>query len=177
MTTHVRNVVTVGRASDARVAFDGPAPTWLDDPRVPLRVWDVWSQDGPTTLATDERRPARRTYFPRGQGHRALMIEWPPRGVTASEPDEAQAVRDRAMTGYAEDIENPTGQPRFHATRTLDIGVVVEGELTLSLPDGDVVLGPGHTIVQQGAPHAWRNDGDVPCRALFVVLGVDEDAR
>jgi len=47
----------------------------------------------------------------------------------------------------------------FHATDTIDYGVVIEGEIVLDLGDGGrEVLPAGTCIVQRGTSHAWRNE-------------------
>ena len=61
----------------------------------------------------------------------------------------------------------------MHRTRSLDLGIVLEGEVEMEL-DGGVkrVLRAGDTIVQRGTVHRWRNvspaDGWV--RMYFVAI-------
>jgi quercetin dioxygenase-like cupin family protein len=60
----------------------------------------------------------------------------------------------------------------FHTTDTVDYGVVLQGELVLDLgAGGEQPLRPGSCLVQRGTPHAWRNDGDEPVLAAFVMIG------
>ena len=58
----------------------------------------------------------------------------------------------------------------MHRTSTLDYVVVIEGELTLLLDDGEVTLHPGSVVVQRGTDHAWENRGDTVARAAFFHL-------
>jgi quercetin dioxygenase-like cupin family protein len=64
----------------------------------------------------------------------------------------------------------------IHRTRSADYCVVLEGQLELVLPGGaTVALGPGDTVVQRGADHAWRNPStDTRCR--FVVCMIESQA-
>jgi quercetin dioxygenase-like cupin family protein len=62
--------------------------------------------------------------------------------------------------------------PGFHTTDTIDYGVVVRGEMTLELDDGQKVhLRQGDCIVQNGTRHRWRNPGTEPCLMAFVSVG------
>jgi mannose-6-phosphate isomerase-like protein (cupin superfamily) len=63
--------------------------------------------------------------------------------------------------------------PGMHTTQTVDFGVVLDGHVVLELDDGEVSLGPGDVIVQNGARHAWRNRSDRICTMAFVLIGAD----
>ncbi|KAH8652262.1 hypothetical protein BX600DRAFT_553679 [Xylariales sp. PMI_506] len=70
----------------------------------------------------------------------------------------------------------PGHQPvLMHRTLTLDFGVVIHGELELTLDSGETrLLRAGDTVVQRATMHSWRNPHPTqPCRAFFVVLPVD----
>jgi len=60
----------------------------------------------------------------------------------------------------------------MHDTRTLDYLVVLSGSVTLELEDGSVELRAGDTAIQRANRHAWRNDGDEPCRLAVVMVSV-----
>lgn len=66
--------------------------------------------------------------------------------------------------------ELPSGG--IHATDSLDIDIVLSGEITLELGDGDSrVFGQGDVVVMNGVAHAWRNDGDTEAKIFTIVLG------
>ena len=56
----------------------------------------------------------------------------------------------------------------MHATDTIDYLVVLTGNVTLVLEDGDAALGPGDFVVDRGVVHGWRNDHDAPCKCAVV---------
>jgi quercetin dioxygenase-like cupin family protein len=67
----------------------------------------------------------------------------------------------RKLPGLAEHLE--PAEPGMHTSATVDYGVVVSGQATLELDDGEkVVLNPGDAYVQNGTRHRWSNSGDVP---------------
>lgn len=66
---------------------------------------------------------------------------------------------------------NPGKGSAMHRTRSLDYGIVLEGEIELVLDDGVTTrLKTGDVIVQRGTIHAWRNPTDRVTRLLFVLL-------
>ena len=58
----------------------------------------------------------------------------------------------------------------MHRTRTVDYGIVVEGEMVLILSDSEVVLKAGDVVVQRGTDHAWENRSSSDARMAFVLI-------
>ena len=61
----------------------------------------------------------------------------------------------------------------MHRTRSLDLGIILEGEVELELDNGlKRVLKAGDTIVQRGTVHRWRNisKADGWLRMYFVTI-------
>ena len=58
----------------------------------------------------------------------------------------------------------------MHRTQSVDYGIVIEGEMTLILDEGEALLRPGSVVVQRGTNHAWANRSGVVCRMLFVLV-------
>jgi uncharacterized cupin superfamily protein len=61
----------------------------------------------------------------------------------------------------------------MHYSETLDYGIVLSGEVTMLLDEGEVTLRPGDALVQRGTAHAWSNRGSVPALMAFVIVGAD----
>jgi quercetin dioxygenase-like cupin family protein len=67
------------------------------------------------------------------------------------------------------DVMEPD-HPGMHTTDTVDLDLVVSGEVWLELDDGEEVhLRTGDCVVQNGTRHAWRNRSSEPA-VLFVAL-------
>jgi quercetin dioxygenase-like cupin family protein len=65
----------------------------------------------------------------------------------------------------------PPGQGSFmHATDTIDYLVVVSGEVVFITETGETLLRAGDVLVDRGNVHGWRNDGEVPCRIVNVLI-------
>jgi mannose-6-phosphate isomerase-like protein (cupin superfamily) len=100
-------------------------------------------------------------------------------GVARFESPAGEAVVVRATgeeTDGAYDVLDITippgpGVTPLHVHHTNDEAtLVLEGELTVRLGDEDRVLGPGEFVnAPSGLPHTYRNSGEVPTRALFVM--------
>ncbi len=68
-------------------------------------------------------------------------------------------------------VDFPTGaKGEMHRTRSIDYAVVIEGEIDMLLPDGEVHLRAGDVLVQQATDHAWENRGKGNCRIAFILI-------
>ena len=149
MTSTPKRIVTGWSDAGEPVAlFNGAAPTTLDFG--PTRASELWLTHG--TPADVRVRDD------------AAAGEWqldPPPGGSAF----------RLVT------YEPGAEVDLHATETLDYIVVVSGELTLLLPDEELTLRPGDTLVQQATPHGWANRSTEPCVMAAVLLSAREEVR
>ena len=66
----------------------------------------------------------------------------------------------------------PGEESPMHRTRSIDYGIVLEGEVELELDDGVTkTIGAGGIIIQRGTVHLWRNpSADQICRIVFVLI-------
>ena len=58
----------------------------------------------------------------------------------------------------------------MHQTETIDYIIVLKGELTMLLEDGEVHLKPLDVVVQRGTNHAWVNRGSEPALLAAVLI-------
>ena len=58
----------------------------------------------------------------------------------------------------------------MHRTDTIDYAILIEGELTAIMEDGETVLHPGDVLIQRGTMHAWANRSGKMCRICFVLI-------
>jgi len=49
-------------------------------------------------------------------------------------------------------------------------GIVLDGEITLIVDDGEATLYPGDICIQRGTNHGWINCGKKPCRIAFILI-------
>jgi len=60
--------------------------------------------------------------------------------------------------------------PHMHATDTVDLCIVLSGEVTFYVDEGEVTLKPLDSIIDRGANHGWVNHGNVPCMVISCVI-------
>jgi quercetin dioxygenase-like cupin family protein len=153
MTFSVRRVVTQVDGDGAAFASDGPPPNMVSAPG--FGVAELLWLDGPATSVDDggdDRTTPGYPLEPPAGGLSSRIITMPPNGewlrVEGDDPD----------------------HPGMHATDTLDLMVVLDGEITLGLSDRELTLGAGDAVVQQGTAHRWKVSGDQPCTYWVTML-------
>jgi mannose-6-phosphate isomerase-like protein (cupin superfamily) len=132
--------------------------------------FDMWGADKTLTFPGPGEKPDAATYFPAVDGFRFSFSVIPPEGtppVEGLDEEAALAETNAAMPGMMDHLE-PDG---MHTTDTVDMEVIISGEVYLVLEDGqETLLKPGDTVVQNGTRHVWRVPGPEPClMAVFMV--------
>ena len=61
----------------------------------------------------------------------------------------------------------------MHRTRTIDYGIVLEGEVVLILSDSETTMRKGDVVVQRGTDHAWENRSGEVARMVFVLIDAE----
>ena len=171
----MRRVVT-GVAASGKAVFvsDGPAEV-LGASLAPPGVDLIWGSDVRPTVPTDGAKPDYERYFPPAEGYRIIVVPIPPDSAGGATDMDLMSSLDSEYVGLISDAEWDPDVPGMHRTRTIDIGLVLDGRVLLELDGGESTeLGPGDWYVQNGTRHVWRNPFDVPCRlAIFFVGAVD----
>lgn len=134
----------------------------------------VWATDG-----AGEADPARidaampESALPTPGGSLVQVVTFPPRSRRSeSAVDPAAIAREyqARLPGLADTFEHDSSE--MHATPTTDYALLLDGELSLELDDGETVhLSAGDLVVQQGTRHGWRNTSERPATIIFVMLG------
>ncbi len=134
----------------------------------------VWGGDETTSLPTAGAPPAATTFFPPARGYRFVFVTIPPEGAGTVPEDldfeKFMAEINEKLPGMLE--HNELDNPGMHTTDTVDLDLVLSGEMDLELDDGaEVHLRPGDCVVQNGTRHAWRNRTSEPCTMLSILVG------
>lgn len=133
----------------------------------------MWGANETPKLPTDGKPPSLHHYFPPPGGFRWAFFTFPPETVAAPETIDFKAALNEAaekLPGLADVLE--LDHPGMHTTDTVDVEVILSGEVVLELDDGaEVSLRPGDTVVQNGTRHAWHNRGDVPVVIAVGLIG------
>ena len=170
-----RRIVT-GHDADghAVIASDAP-PTRVQQiggPGGPT-FFEVWNtQQTPAAIDRHSIEPAEAELVlaPPPGGTRVRVIDFPPEGEairSLGAADAAQKFREmgaaEAATGGAQ-----AAHPLMHRTRTIDYGIVLEGELTLVVDRDEAIIRAGDIVIQRGTNHAWSNRSGKPARVAIA---------
>ena len=66
--------------------------------------------------------------------------------------------------------------PVWHRTETVDIDVLLGGELILMLDKEETTLHPGDVVIQRNTNHAWKNPTDGPVYWAAVLVPIRQRA-
>lgn len=173
----VRRIVT-GTDGEGRsvLVSDGLVPNSHDFKsmagQAQVRIWftaGTPSGKTPDAEPTDNHGPV----VPGPGGASFIIVRYAPDSVVMS-PEFDPIAAGQEMEAYAPDLAEVFEPNGMHKTRSVDYGVVLEGEVWLELDDGvEVHLTTGDTVVQLSARHAWRNKTQAPATVAFVLTGVD----
>lgn len=109
-------------------------------------------------------------------GANAALV-WTTEGLPISNDGDADESQRRIGTAVEEGtvfrvIDYAPGvTPRMHRTESIDYAVVMSGEISMELDDGnEVLLRAGDVLVQRGTIHNWINRSNETCRIAFVLI-------
>ena len=71
---------------------------------------------------------------------------------------------------------NEQSPPVWHRTETVDINVLLGGELILMLDNEETTLHPGDVVIQRNTNHAWRNPTNGPVYWAAVLVPIRQRA-
>jgi mannose-6-phosphate isomerase-like protein (cupin superfamily) len=173
-----RRIVT-GHDADGRAVIleDRPPPrvARIGGDFGPL-FYEVWNtRETPARIDRAGGEPPEDgiTLAPPKNGTRIRVLDIPPEDPSISDLTPEQARAHFAEVG-AGDAASHTGggsrHPFMHRTETIDYGIVIEGELTLILDEGETVVRAGDIVIQRGTNHGWANRSSKPCRIVFVLI-------
>jgi uncharacterized cupin superfamily protein len=168
----VRRIVVKDENEKSRCIIDGPAPDARTDPARPgfvsTRIWLTRQTPAHISEVKDPTAGPHTLEPPRG-GSLCRLVTFPPdagwKGKVGAKEVQAYFA---AMGSPAASTYSPKApHPYMQKTRTLDLCLILEGEITLVLDTEEVHLKAGDTVVQRGTNHAWSNRSGKPCVIAF----------
>jgi mannose-6-phosphate isomerase-like protein (cupin superfamily) len=126
-----------------------------------------WNGDDVPTVPNDGRIPEEYVFFPPPGGVRIFAYSLPPEDEVPMSELSSGEIAQTLAPGVIESAE--TG---MHTTDTVDVVIVLDGEVCLTVDDGaEVKLGAGDVVIQNGTRHAWRNKSSRPVKHIVLVMG------
>ena len=182
LSPNVRRVVTGHDPSGKAVVLaDGAPPHVTRPPHQPglafHELWNTAATPCPISFHEPEPTDRHRTTAPPAGGTVIRIVDIPPEGADGPDFDKetARALFEQVGLGANAEHTIPGRHPLMHRTRSVDYGVVLEGQIVLVLDDSEVVLERGDIVVQRGTIHAWTNRTDRITRMLFVLTDATFD--
>jgi mannose-6-phosphate isomerase-like protein (cupin superfamily) len=174
----VRRVVT---GHDARgravIQEDGPVPRVqrIGGAHGPLffEVWNTRATPAPIDRASGEPAEQGIQLAPPKGGTRIRVLDIPPDDASFAQLTPEQIQAHFAEVGAREAASGADAGSRhvfMHRTETIDYGIVLEGELTLIMDEGETLLHPGDIVIQRGTNHGWANRSSRHCRIAFILI-------
>ena len=146
--------------------LNGAGPTFYE-------VWNTRETPARIDRASSEPFEASLTLAPPKRGTRIRVLDIPPETAAMKDVDEKAAKALFSEIG-AVDASTHSGEyarhPHMHRTETIDYGIVLDGEITLLVDDGEVTVQAGDIVVQRGTNHAWANRSGRTCRIAFILI-------
>ncbi len=169
--------VVTGHSPDGRSILTevGPLPTVVEITAIPGTVFhEVWSTAESPARVADDGDPTLGALVlpPPPGGTRIRFVDIPPdtedflKSGAGRMGEAFEQIGDKA----ASTVKESSPHPLMHRTESIDYGIVIEGEMTLVLDDGEALLKPGSVVIQRGTNHAWANRSGKMCRMLFVLV-------
>jgi Cupin domain len=174
-----RRVVTGHDEHGRAVIIEDSPPTRVYDNlgQRGLVFFEVWNtQETPARIDRASREPAepRLNLSPPPNGSRIRVLDIPVDDPASSDMD---AVFENIGGKAAHIGEVGCGRhANFHRTQTIDYGIVLDGQITLLVDEGETTLYPGDICIQRGTNHGWVNRGTKPCRIAFILIDGKWDA-
>jgi uncharacterized cupin superfamily protein len=172
-----RRVVAIDRvAGKSSLVGDGPSPDVRTDPARPgfalQRMWVVDSMPAKIVLETLH---LPNVIVPPAKGSVLNVFTFPPDAVWKGKVGAAEvATYFKSVSAPGASTYSPQApHPYMQKTRTLDLCIVLEGEIVLVLDTQEVTLKAGDFVVQRGTNHAWSNRSGKPA----VVSIASHDAK
>jgi Cupin domain len=159
-------------------SFDVTSKVVTIDANPGLTFYELYMTEGVPQLTGLEPDPMLKgtKAFPGPGGTMFRLVSYPPRRPEGWKPPPGVTY----ATGLQELSEKVPGMgdvferdvPGMHTSDTIDYGIVVRGEMTLELDDGQKIhLRQGDCVVQNGTRHRWRNPLPEPCLMAFISVG------
>jgi mannose-6-phosphate isomerase-like protein (cupin superfamily) len=172
-----RRIVTGHDAGGtARLVSDGPPERIIqvggERGATFFELWNTRETPALIDRASDEPVEDGLVLAPPPGGTRIRIIDFPPESEEIRQLDAAGARQAFSTMGgaAASHFKEGGSHPLMHRTRTVDYGIVLDGELTLILDDEETVIRTGDVVIQRGTNHAWANRSGRICRMAFVLI-------
>ena len=172
-----RRIVAVDRvAGKSSLVGDGSSPDVRTDPARPgFALQRMWVVDSAPAKLVFETLHLPHVIEPPAKGSVLNVVTFPPDAAWQGKVGAAEVAAYFKSVGApgASTYSPQAPHPYMQKTRTLDLCIVLEGEIVLVLDTQEVTVKAGEFIVLRGSNHAWSNRSGKPA----VVSIASHDAK
>jgi mannose-6-phosphate isomerase-like protein (cupin superfamily) len=161
-----RSVIQSDAPPERMKMLAGSGPTFYE-------VWNTRQTPAVIDRCSGEPQEDGISLAPPPDGTRIRVLVIPPETEELSRVDATKARALFQEIGAPEASTYDAKQarhPHMHRTRSIDYGIVLEGEITLLMDEGETTVRAGDIIVQRGTNHAWANRSGRNCRIAFILI-------
>lgn len=147
-------------------ALSGGGPTFYE-------IWNTRETPARIDRASTEPPEGKLTLPPPKNGTRIRILDIPPESKEIETMDAATARKHFAEIGAPEasTLGNTGARHAYmHRTESIDYGIVLEGEITLIVDEGETKACAGDIVIQRGTNHSWANRSGGNCRIAFILI-------
>ncbi|MFT4267420.1 MAG: cupin domain-containing protein [Xenophilus sp.] len=152
-----RRIVTGHDARGRSVVLSDGMPPNVRDKGTDVNFVEIWSTPAAPRIAAREPDPTD-----------GPLVVPPPAGGTRIRFNDFHPGHIRKLPPRADGRH-----PMMHRTRSIDYGIVLQGELYMILDDQEVLLRAGDVVIQRGTEHAWENRSDQVARMAFILVAAE----
>ena len=175
MTTYRRVVTGHNEEGKAIIAIDGEPGHRSGNL---YEMWNTTSMPADNTDPTDDVAATRDMELePDANGTVFRFFEVKPERELGSPEDRERAAQERLAAMNEKQREaaisrkpDTTRHPGMHKTKTVDYIILLKGEVTMLVDEGEVDLKPFDSVVQRGTNHAWVNKGTETAALVAVMV-------
>lgn len=137
-----------------------------------IEVWQTLETPALIHPQPQEPEQSGLVLAPPPNGTRIRVIEFPPEGDEIRKLTKSEALEKFQSMGGGQASTSGQGAPHplMHRTKTVDYGIVLEGEMTLIVDRGETTIRAGDIVIQNGTNHAWANRSGKICRMAFILI-------
>jgi mannose-6-phosphate isomerase-like protein (cupin superfamily) len=136
---------------------------------------ELWRADSLPVFPNSGENGSKTSFFPAQAGFRFFILTVPPGDGHADLPQDLDL--QAALNEFEHKLPgimavNEMDNPGMHTTDTVDMEIILSGEIVLELDDGaETTLRAGDVNIQNGTRHRWHNRGDVPAVMAVAMVG------
>lgn len=138
--------------------------------------YEVWNtRETPALIDRSSGEPPEQgiVLAPPKNGTRIRVLDIPPEDPGLQELTAEERIAHFAEIGAADAVAEGGGSQRhayMHRTETIDYGIVLDGEITLVMDEGETTVRAGDIVIQRGTNHGWANRSGRNCRIAFILI-------